>query len=392
MPRHWRGFFFGLWQQQNRVVQFPERQTKRIKDLFDLKTHLRTLVNAHAPSGHEAPVRALLREEWKGMVQDFEQDKLGSLIGIKRATTSQEKPRKIMLAAHMDEIALMVRDVEDGFIYVQRVAGLDNRVMLSQSVIVHGRQALRGVVAAAPPHLLTEEDRKKYPSHETLVIDLGLPAEEVAKLVRIGDLVTPDTAMIELNGKLVAGKAMDDRACVAAVSYCLNELQSMHHNWDVYATATVQEESGLFGAATAAYHIQPDIAIALDVTFAEQSGISADDASELGAGPVLCIGANIHPKLFDKLADVAKEYEIKYQIETATGNTGTDAWAIQVAREGIPTALISVPLRNMHSPVETVDLRDIERAGRLLAQFIASLDADFMTTIQWDELTNTIGT
>jgi tetrahedral aminopeptidase len=354
--------------------------------LFDLKEHLRTLVNAHAPSGHEAPVRALVREAWQGMVQDFEQDKLGSLIGIKRATTPQEKPRKIMLAAHMDEIGLMVREVVDGFIYVQKIAGLDNRVMLSQSVIVHGKQALRGVVAAAPPHLLSEEDRKKYPTHEALVIDVGLPAEEVAKLVRIGNLVTPDTPMIELNGKLVAGKAMDDRACVAAVTFCLNELQSMHHSWDVYATATVQEETGLYGAGTSAYHIQPDIAIALDVTFAEQNGIAADDASELGGGPVLCIGANIHPKLFDKLSEVAKEYEIKYQIETATGATGTDAWAIQVAREGIPTALISIPLRNMHSPVETVDLRDIERAGRLLAQFIASLDADFMSAIQWDDL------
>jgi tetrahedral aminopeptidase len=360
--------------------------------LFDLKEHLRTLVNAHAPSGHEAPLRELVREAWQGMVNDFEQDKLGSLIGIKRATTQQDKPRKIMLAAHMDEIGLMVRDIEDGFIYVQKIAGMDNRVMLSQSVIVHGKRPLRGVVAAAPPHLLTEEERKKYHSHEALVIDLGLPAEEVNQLVRVGDLITPDTPMIELNGKIVAGKAMDDRACVAAVTHCLNELQFMQHKWDVYATATVQEETGLYGAETAANYIQPDIAIALDVTFAEQSGISSDDGFELGGGPVICLGANIHPKLYDKLLEVAKEYEIKYQIETATGATGTDAWAIQVAREGIPTALISIPIRNMHSPVETVDLRDIERAGRLLAQFISSLDAEFMTAMQWDELkTNVVG-
>lgn len=354
--------------------------------MFDLKEHLRTLVNAHAPSGHEAPVRALVREAWQGFVNDFEQDKLGSLIGIKRATTPQTTSRKIMLAAHMDEIGFMVRDIEDGFIYVQKVAGMDNRVMLTQPVLVHGKRPLKGIVAAAPPHVLTEEERKKYPSHEALVIDVGLPHEEVSQLVRIGDLVTPDTPMIDLNGKIVAGKAMDDRACVAAVTYCLHELQSMHHSWDVYATATVQEETGLYGAETAAHHINPEIAIALDVTFAEQNGISPDDASELGGGPVICLGANIHPKLYDKLVDIAKEYEIKYQIETATGNTGTDAWAIQVARSGIPTALISIPLRNMHSPIETVDLRDIERAGRLLAQFISSLDADFMSALTWDEL------
>jgi tetrahedral aminopeptidase len=361
--------------------------------LFDLKEHLRTMVDAHAPSGHEAPLRALVKEAWQGMVNEFEQDKLGSLIGIKRATSPQEKPRKIMLAAHMDEIGLMVREIDNGFLYVQKIAGKDNRIMLAQSVIVHGKRPLRGVVAASPPHLLTEDERKRYPSHEALVIDVGLSADEVNQLVRVGDLVTPDTPMIDLNGKIVAGKAMDDRACIAAVSFCLHELQSLHHKWDVYATATVQEESGLFGAATAAYHIQPDVAIALDVTFAEQSGVSADDSFELGGGPVICLGANIHPKLYDKLIDVAKEHEIKYQIEAATGNTGTDAWAIQVARNGVPTALISVPLRNMHSPVETVDLRDIERAGRLLAHFISSLDADFMSALSWEELKdNVVGT
>jgi endoglucanase len=192
--------------------------------------------------------------------------------------------------------------------------------------------------------------------------------------------------MIELQGKFVAGKAMDDRACVAAVTHCLNELQSMQHSWDVYATATVQEETGLYGARTAAYHIQPDIAIALDVTFAEQSGVSQDDASEIGGGPSIALGANIHPKLFDRIIEVAKTYEIKHQIEAIPAATGTDAWAIQVARDGIPTALLSIPLRNMHSPVETVDLRDIERTGRLLAQFIASLDSSFMNAIDWDEL------
>ncbi|MGJ3239639.1 MAG: M42 family metallopeptidase [Anaerolineae bacterium] len=354
--------------------------------MFDLKEHLRSLVDAHAPSGHEAPVREIIRESWTGIVDDFDQDKLGSLIGVKRATRPLNQPRKIMLAAHMDEIGMMVRDIVDGFIYVHRISGVDNRVMLSQPVIVHGREALRGVVASTPPHLMTDAQNKKYPTFNQLVIDVGLPAEEVARLVRPGDLITPDTPMVDLNGQLVAGKAMDDRACVAAVTFALHELQSMQHQWDVYATATVQEESGLIGARTAATYIQPDIAIALDVGFAEQPGISADDAITMGDGPAVALGANIHPQLFDKLIDVAKQYEIKHQIEPAPAATGTDAWAIQVARDGIPTALLSLPLRNMHSPVETVDLRDIERTGRLLASFIASLDADFLQAIAWQEL------
>lgn len=354
--------------------------------MFDLKAHLRTLVDAHAPSGHEAPIREIIRQSWKDLVGDFDQDKLGSLIGIKKATQATEPSRKIMLAAHMDEIGLMVRDIVDGFIFVHRISGVDNRVMLAQPVVVHGKETLRGVVAATPPHLLTASDRKKYPTFNQLVIDVGLPAEKVQELVRIGDLITPDTPMIELNGKLVAGKAMDDRACVAAITFALHELQSMQHSWDVYATATVQEESGLIGARTAAYHIQPDIAIALDVGFAEQSGVPSDNATEMGKGASIALGPNIHPKLFDKIIGVAKEYEIKHQIMPIPARSGTDAWAIQVARDGIPTALLSVPIRNMHSPVETVDLRDIERTGRLLAQFIASLDAEFLQAIEWDDL------
>ncbi|MDQ7027257.1 MAG: M42 family metallopeptidase [Anaerolineae bacterium] len=354
--------------------------------MFDLKAHLKTLVETHAPSGHEAAAREVIRESWDNLVQEFDQDKLGSLIGIKRATLPNESQRKIMLSAHMDEIGLMVRDIVDGFIYVHSISGVDNRVMLAQPVIIHGKRPLFGVVAAAPPHLLKAKDRKKYPSFDQLVIDIGLPADELASLVQIGDLITPDAPLLELQGSYLAAKAMDDRASVAAVTLALHELQKMQHCWDVYATATVQEESGLLGAKTAAYHIKPDIAIAIDVTFADQPGVPADDASEMGAGPAIGLGANFHPKLFDKIVEVAKEYEIKYQIEPAVGATGTDAAAIQLARDGIPTLLLSIPIRNMHSPVETLHLRDIERTGRLMAQFIASLDNDFLSAIAWDKL------
>lgn len=352
--------------------------------MFDLKTHLQVLVEAHAPSGHEGPVRQIVRESWQGMVDEFDQDKLGSLIGIKKATRPQDPPRKIMLAAHMDEIGMMVRDIVDGFIFVHRISGVDNRVMMAQPVIVHGKQPLAGIVATKPPHLLTSDERKKYPTFDQLVIDVGLPADEVEDLVTIGDLITPDTPLLDLQGKLVAAKAMDDRACVAAVTFALHELQQMQHSWDVYATATVQEESGLLGAATAAYHIQPDVAIALDVGFAQQPGVSAGDSIEMGAGPSIALGANFHPKLYDKIIEIAKQYEIKHQSEPIPSRSGTDAWAIQVSRDGVPTALMSLPLRNMHSPVETADLRDIERTGRLLAQFIASLDGDFMQAIDWN--------
>lgn len=354
--------------------------------MFDLKEHLRKLVEAHAPSGHEGPIREIIRAEWAGLTDELQQDGLGSLIGIKRATLPADPPRRIMLAAHMDEIGMMVRDIVDGFIYVHRISGVDNRVMLSQPVMVHGKQPLPGLVAAAPPHLLTDKERKKYPGFDDLVIDVGLPAAQVAELVSIGDLITPDVPMIDLMGKQVAAKAFDDRACVAAITVCLNTLKGMAHQWDVYATATVQEETGLLGAATAAYHIQPDIAIALDVTFADQPGVESDSASKIGDGPGIGFGPNFHTKLFEKLKEVARYHEIKLQEDLIPGHSGTDAWAIQVSREGVPTALLEVPIRNMHSPVETLDITDIDRAGRLMAHFIASLDADFLAAIDWEDL------
>jgi len=357
--------------------------------LLDLKAHLKSLVETHAPSGHEGPIREVIREAWRGLIDDFDQDRLGSLIGIKRATLKAENgraPRRIMLAAHMDEIGMMVREINDGFLFVHRISGVDNRVMMAQPVIVHGRQPLPGLIATAPPHLLSDDARKKYPAFEELVIDVGLPAEEVARLVQIGDLITPDAPMIELLNNRVAGKAMDDRACVAAVTVCLDALRSMAHGWDVYAVATVQEETGLLGARTAAYHIQPDIAIALDVTFADQPGVDSDDASEIGGGPGLGLGPNFHEKLRDKIRDTARYHEIKVQDDAIPAASGTDAWAIQVSRQGVPTALLEIPLRNMHSPVETLDLRDIERCGRLMAHFIAGLNADFLAAIDWGDL------
>ena len=342
--------------------------------MYELKTHLKALSEAHGVSGYEAPIAALVKDTWSDWVTETDQDGLGSFIGIKRATRPNPNGYRIMLAAHIDEIGMMVRDIVDGFLFVNSVAGIDNRLQMAQTVIVHGKKQLKGVIAATPPHLLDAASRKEYPTMEQLVVDVGLPHEEVTTLVRIGDFITPDAPMRELMNGFVIGKAFDDRACVAAISETLKHLQRMTHAWDVYATATVQEENGLYGALTAAQHINPTIAIALDVTFGMQGGVPVDSAAELGGGPGIGLGVNFHPKLFDMLVDTAKRNEIKYQVDINPGASGTDAWAIQTALEGIPTALLSLPIRNMHSTNETLDLKDIERIGRLLAQFIAELD------------------
>jgi len=352
--------------------------------LFDLKSHLKTITEAHGPSGFEGPVREIIRAAWQDFTDTMEQDGLGSLIGIKRATIPINPPRKIMLAAHMDEIGFLVRDIVDGFLYIHDIWGMDSRVLPAQPVIVHGKRPLPGLVAAMPPHLTPPDKRKQYLPFDALVVDVGLPASEVAELVSIGDVITPDAPLLELLGKRVAGKAMDDRACVAAITVCLHQLQSLQHSWDVYAVATAQEETGIYGATTSAYQIQPDIAIALDVSFADQPGLDEDDACKIGEGVSVGMGPNFHNKLREKLVEIARYYEIKIQDELAPHPGGTDAASIQVSRTGVPTLLLGVPTRNMHTPVETVDLADIERAGRLLAHFISSLDADFMAAIDWD--------
>ena len=219
--------------------------------MYNPKDHLKRLVEAHAPSGYETPIIEILRQDWSELVDDFESDRLGSLIGIKRASQPGQPIRKIMLAAHMDEIGLMVRQIEDGFIYLHRINGVDSRVMMAQPVLVHGKRALPGLVATVPPHMLKAAERKKYPAIDDLVVDVGLPADEVEEVVRIGDVVTVDAPMIELKGRKVAAKAMDDRACLVVITACLQALRKMRHSWDVYAAATVQEEVGLRGAARA---------------------------------------------------------------------------------------------------------------------------------------------
>ena len=349
-----------------------------------LKEHLKALVEINAPSGMETPVADYLREAWADLVDEFESDGLGSLIGIKRGTGAEPRKR-IMLSAHMDEIANVVSEIRDGYLRLEDIHGTDYRINLAKPVLVHTQtRVLKGVIAAVPPHISNQTgETDKYTPRNQQWVDLGLPAEEVEELVNIGDFVTMDAPPLDLMGDKIASKAMDDRASVAAVTACLHYLQNRFHTWDVYATASAQEETGLKGARTASYYINPDLAIAIDVTFAQQSGVSGDDYAKLGSGPCIGLGPNFHPGLYKGLQDTAKHLEMSTFIEPTTGSSGTDAAAIQISRAGIPTALLALALRNMHSPIETLSLKDIQRTGRLMAEFISGLAEDYLDTIQW---------
>lgn len=348
-----------------------------------LKQHVIELSEMVGPSGFESDVRAYIHRTWAPLVDDIQGDNMGTLIAVKYGN-GPEPRKKILLTGHMDEIGFMVREIKNGYLRVDRVGGSDHRITLAKPMNVHARDGiLRGVVAVPPPHITKSTGGTgHYAPLETQWIDLGLPSEEVAQKVRIGDLVTMEAPVLELSDDVLAGKAMDDRAAVAALTVMLHLLQGRAHAWDVYALAGVQEEVGLNGAHTASYKVAPDLGIAIDVGFAEQHGMMENDNPKITAGPQIGIGPNFHDGLREALTAKAKEMEIDLLLDPVTGRSGTEAWAVQTSHSGVPTALFSIPVRNMHSHVEAVSLNNIHRTGRLIAEFVASLSPDFMSTLQ----------
>ncbi len=349
-------------------------------DIFKL---LKTLTETPGPSGYEGPIAAVIEELWQPYADDITRDRVGSLIAIKHASKNgRTPPRRILLAAHMDEIALMVRDVEEhhgnGFLRVTPIGGVDTRQVFGQLVVVHGRKNLTGVVGCLPGRMLPDEKQDKPFDYEDLLVDVGLPIETVNNQIAIGDFISFRQPLLKLMNKRVAGKSLDNRASVAAVTVCLEQLQHRQHAWEVIAVATAQEETRLLGAYTTAFALQPDAAIAIDVTFGKGPGANEHVTHELGGGPALDLGPNVHTGMFNTLKTVAEEMELNVNVETHQRASGTDAHGLQIARAGIPTAIVGIPLRYMHTMVESLSLKDVERAGRLLAEFIAGLDDDFL--------------
>jgi endoglucanase len=350
-----------------------------------LLAHLKALSAAAGLPGYEAPVRAVLREAWAPLAGEVREDRLGTLSAA-AAGSGTEPRRRLMLAAHMDAIGLIVTRREGEFLRVWRLGGVDPRVLPGQLVTVHGRRDLPGVVAAPPAFLLPKARRDNVAPLDELLIDTGLPAEQLAPLVQTGDLVTFAQPPLDLLNEQLAARSLDNRASLAALTVCLEQLQGRPHAWDVLAVATVQEETTFLGAATSAFNLRPDLAVAVDVTFGSDSNTREFSyrTMPLGSGPALGLGPNIHSGLHAAFKACAARTEIPYTIEVMPGSSGTDAFAMQVAREGIPTMVVSIPLRNMHTPVEVVALKDIARAGRLLAEFAAGLDDSFLPALALD--------
>ncbi len=323
-------------------------------------------------SGHEEGLAGYVARMFEKYCSNVEIDKFYSVIGVIKGNSDAGK--KVMITAHLDEIGLMVKSIDEkGFVRISNIGGVDSKVLLAQEVVIHGRKDIFGVIGAKPPHLLKPEEVKKAVKMQDLVIDTGLSAEEVKEIVSVGDIVTFKAEPFALQNNKFSSKSLDNRAGVAALIGIMDNLTRLSHDCDVYFAATSQEEVGLRGANIAAYNINPDLAIVIDVCHGEIPGSSKEEAFPLGKGPAIAVGPNLHRRLTKKMIELAKEENIPYQVDVEPGDTGTEAWAVQVSRSGIPTLLVSIPLKYMHTVIETLDIKDIKNTARLVSRFISMI-------------------
>lgn len=339
-----------------------------------MKDLIKKLSCMHGISGFEYRINSEINNMFLPYSDEVKIDTLGNVIAVKQC--GKPNARKLLIEAHIDEIGLMVKNIdENGFLTFVNVGGVDPRILPSMEVIVHGKKDLKGIIGAKPPHIMSDGEEEKAVKMENMSIDTGLSAEEVKTLVSVGDSVSFDISAKELLDSQITGKSLDDRASVAVLVEVMRSIENFDLPVDIYAVAAVQEEVGGFGAMTASFSIYPDFAIAIDVCH----GITPDNsycAYEVGGGAVITCGPNIHPKMFEMLVNTAKKHNIKFQIDVDGGNTGTDAWQIQVIREGIATGLLSIPLKYMHTLVETIDVKDAEAVSKLIVSFIKELSGE----------------
>jgi len=338
---------------------------------MEIKSILKELTKENGASGYEYKVSETLANHFKKYCDDVQIDKLGNVIGLKKGTGSG---RKILVTAHYDEIGLLVKSIDkEGFIRFTRIGGIDPKILLAAEVIIHGKKSIPGVIGAKPPHLLSSEDGNKIMELQNLYIDTGMDYEEITQYVSIGDYITLKPVPLELKSNYFASKALDNRCSCASMLEALEELKSLKHECDIYFAATVQEEVHMTGGITVSYNIDPDMAIVVDVCHGEMPDVPKEASFACGKGPAIAVGPVLNKKFTNKLIDKAKYENIKYQIDVEPGGTGTEAWATQVSRSGIPTVLISIPLKYMHTAVETLNVSDLKETGKLIARFAASI-------------------
>lgn len=336
---------------------------------------LKDLLAAPSPSGFEEPVQAVIRNWSLKRADAVRTDIHGNVI----ATLNSGGGPRVLLDAHCDQIGLMVQHIDEGgFLYCQPIGGWDAQILLGQRMTVWCRAgAVPGIIARKPKHLLTAEEQKQVPEIHALWIDIGArDRDDAASVVEIGDPVTPDLGSRRLRQDFLSGTKLDDTSGLFVVFEALARIDRSRLRAEVHVVSAVQEEIGLRGARTAAFAIDPEIAIAVDVTHATDCPTidkKQHGDVRLGAGPVLFRGPNINSVVLERLRQVATEFDLPYQTKGAHQGTANDGNVLQLNRGGVAVGVIGIPNRYMHSPVELVSLGDLETAATLLARFVESL-------------------
>ena len=347
--------------------------------MTDLASLLKKFSDAHGLSGYEDDVAALLRQEMEPLVDDVSIDRMGNVIGVRAG----EGPT-VMIAAHMDEIGAMVSHIDDdGYLKMVPVGGWSDQTILGQRVMVHASDGrlLPGVIGSRPPHMMDAEERKRLIKAKEMFVDCGATnAANAGELgIAVGSLITLDRDLCLLGNDFVTGKALDNRAGVVSMIWALRLLKDKPVRATIQAVGTVQEEVGLKGARTSAYGLDPDVAIATDVTIpGDNPGVTKSESPvAAGKGPSITIidaagrGVITPRPVLRWLRETAEASSIPYQVQVGNGGN-TDATAISITKSGIPCGVISVPTRYIHSPVEVLSLRDLEQSATLIAAAIES--------------------
>jgi putative aminopeptidase FrvX len=338
------------------------------------------LLAARGPSGYEGAPAGVWREAASAFAQ-VSSDVVGTPLALVEPTSSpkgehgyESAPRRLLVMGHIDEIGLIVTHIDDdGYLWFRGVGGWDAQILVGQRVVLDTREGpVIGVVGKKPIHLLREEDRKKVADIRELHIDVGArDGEQARALVRVGDVAVIDAQPVELpNGRLTS-RALDNRlGSFVALEAARLVAEADGAQWEIAAVAAVQEETTFGGSRTSAFALEPDAAIVVDVTHATDApGIDVKEAGkhELGSGPVISRGSNLNAGLFELLHQTAQDEKIPFTVEASARATGTDADAVHISRGGVPTGLVSIPIRYMHSPVELVQLDDVHACARLIA-------------------------
>lgn len=339
---------------------------------MDLKNTVIALADSVGASGDETPVAEIALEMLKKYCPHAEIIN-GNVIG--RFGNHNEGKPSLVLDAHIDQIGMCVTYITaDGFVKVGNLGGLDRRLLPAQQVVIHGKQEIKGVVCSVPPHLSRGEG--KVLEMEDVAIDTGFSKDELEKFVSLGDSITFDVKCRSLAGTRITGGALDDRCGVASILYALELLQNRKTAYNVTVIFSTQEELGERGAKIGAYTLNPDIAIAVDVSFAYAEGEDMKKCGYLGKGAMIGISPCLSREISESLINTAKSANLKYQIEVMNGLTSTNADQYSISRQGAKACTLSIPLRNMHTPVEVIDIEDVRNAGEILAEFIGGLKND----------------